>query len=100
MKQGGNTIGGMLHQPFLYSSHTVAQHVGFQRFLHAELREVANTIRNEFTTLIGVQASLLIEEIVHIHAPQLGDTLFLGHALIELVNLLFHIFIVRLLAGS
>ena len=36
-----------------------------------------NTVRYQFATLIGIQPSLLVEEVVHIHASQLGDTLFL-----------------------
>ena len=37
MKQGWNTVGGVMDEPVLYSSHTITQHIGIGGFLHGEL---------------------------------------------------------------
>ena len=60
---------------------------------------MADTIGYQLAALIGVQTSLLVEEVVHIHATQLSDTLLLRHALIKFVNCLFHIHSLRLMTG-
>ena len=47
--------------------------------------------RYQFATLGCVELALFVEELVHIHALQLGDALLLRHLLIELVNLLLYV---------
>ena len=99
MEQGRNTVGRLRHQPLLNGCHTVAQHIRVHLLLTGILRKMADTIRYQFATLSGIQPALLVEEVVHIHATQLGDTLLLGHAFVELVDCLFHIHFFRLLAA-
>ena len=93
MEQCRNTIGGVVHQPVLHGSYHVAHHIRVAWLLESILREVTDTIRYQLTALHGVQLSLFVEEIFHIHTLQLGDTLLLGHLLIERVHLLFNIHI-------
>ena len=52
---------------------------------------MSDAVGNQFTTLGRIQLALFIEEIVHIHTLQLGDTLFLRHLVVEFVDLLLYI---------
>ena len=99
MEQGRDAVGRMLHEPLLNSRHTVAQHVGFYLLLTGILRKMAYTVGYQLAALVGVQTSLLVEEVVHIHAAQLGDTFLLGHPIVKFIDCLFHIHVMRLLAG-
>ena len=45
----------------------------------------------QLATLCGVQMAGLVEEFVHIHTAQLGNTLLLRHAIVEFVNALFQV---------
>ena len=69
MQEGGDAVGGVVHQPVLDGYRTVAQLVGVAGLLHAELREVADAVGYQFAALRGVELSLLVEQVVHIHAP-------------------------------
>ncbi len=91
VEQCRNAVGSMVHQPVLNGCHTITQHVGIHLFLTGKLREVTDTIGYQLTALGGVQLSLLVEELVHIHASQLGDTLFLRHLAVKLIHLLLQI---------
>ena len=91
MEQCRNAVGRMVHQPVLHGSHHVAHHIGVARLLEGILREVADTVRYQFATLRSIQLTLLVEELFHIHALQLGDTLFLRHLLIQRIHLLLNI---------
>ena len=91
MEEGRNTVGGIMHQPVLHSHHLVADVIGVARLLESKLREVSDTIGNQFTTFHRVEIASLVEEVVHIHTPQLGDALFLRHLLVEFIYLLFHV---------
>ena len=50
-----------------------------------------DAIRYQLAALCGVQLSLLIKELIHIHALQLSDALLLRHSVIQFIYLLFHI---------
>ena len=50
-----------------------------------------DAIRNHLAALRLVQLSCLIEEVIHIHAPQLSDPFLLRHPPVEVVNLLLHV---------
>ena len=91
MQESRDAIGCVVHQPVLNGDGTVTKHLRLTGLLHTELREMADTIRNQLPTLRRVQLALLVEEFIHIHTPQLGDALFLRHLGIKLVNLLFEI---------
>ena len=90
VEQGRNTIGRMIHQPFLDGRYTVAQHIGIHGFLTGKLREMTDAVRNQLSALRGIKLSLLIEEVVHIHTSQLSNALLLRHPVVEIVNLLFY----------
>ena len=91
MEEGWNTVGGIVHQPVLHSHHLVADVVRVARLLQGKLREVSDTVGNQFATFRRVEIASLIEEVVHIHTPQLCDALFLRHLLVEFVDPLFQI---------
>ena len=91
MQEGRNAIRRVVHQPVLNGNRPVAKHIGVARLLHAELREVAYAVGYQLTALGCVEFSVFVEEFVHIHAPKLGDALFLRHLVVEFVDLLFHI---------
>ena len=91
MQEGRNSIRRVVYQPVLNCHSTVAQLVGVSGLLHTELREMSDAVGNQFLAFCLVQFSLLVEQIIHIHTPQLGDALFLRHLAIEFVNLLLHI---------
>ena len=91
MQQCRDAVGRMSNNPLLHGSRPVTNLIGVTGLLHGKLREVANAVRYQLVALGGVEPSLLVEEHVHIHTSQLGDTLLLGHPLIEFIHLLFHI---------
>ena len=93
MEESRNAVGCVVHQPVLESSHHVAHAVRIARFLEGILREMTNAVGYQLTALCGVQLSLLVEELFHIHTLQLSDALLLGHLLIECVYLLFYILV-------
>ena len=82
-------VGGVVDKPVLDCSHTVAKHVGVGGLLACILREMANAVGNELSALHGVQLSFLVEQLVHVCASQLCDTLLLRHLVVEGVYLLF-----------
>ena len=92
VEQGRNTVWCILHQPVLNGGHTVAQFIGVTRFLTGILREVADTVGYQLTAFHRVQPPLVVEELVHIHAPQLGDTFLLRHLVVQFVYLLFCVY--------
>ena len=91
MQKGGDAVRGIVDEPVLDGGSTVAQQVGVAGLLHTELREVANTIGDQFAAFGSIQLSLVAEEVVHIHALQLGDALFLRHLAVEFIHLLLDI---------
>ena len=88
VEEGRYAAGRIVDEPVLQGCHTVAQLVGLARYLTAILREVADAVGDDFAAFRRVQLSLLVEELVHVHTPQLGDALLLRHLRIELVHLL------------
>ena len=91
MAEGRDAVGCVVHQPVLYGSHAVAQHIRVSGLLHGELREVADAVGNQLAALGCVQLSLFVEEVVHVHTSQLGDTFFLRHLAVEFIDLLLQV---------
>ncbi len=82
MEECWDTIRGVIHQPLLNRSYFITQFIWIAWLLTSILREMTYTIRYQLSTLSSIQFAFFIEEVIHIHALQLSDALFLRHSLI------------------
>ena len=91
MEKSRNTVRGIVHQPVLNRSDTVTQHIRVQRLLARVLRKMTESVRNQLRTFFFVQISEFVKKIIHVSAPELGDTFLLRHPVVKFIDILLHI---------